>query len=77
MDGERRIFIERVKRDKNGFFIGSEIEYPTPEQEAEFRAQPCNEETHSLHVDKLCYDEPGWPYDLRHCAKCGVFLGGI
>jgi hypothetical protein len=74
MTERSKVFIEKVKVDERGFFISSDIVYPTSEQIEEFTKRGCE---HSLHKDKLVYDEAGWPYDLRHCAFCGTFLGTI
>jgi hypothetical protein len=69
-----KLYIEKVTKGNNGFFLCSELIPATEEDIKNFKNRPCE---HSLHEDKLIYDEPGWPYDFRYCGICGAFLGMI
>jgi hypothetical protein len=70
----KKLFIEKVKLDKQGFFVSSDLIEATEDQIAQFKSRPCD---HSLNVDKLVYDEPAWLYDLRYCGVCNAFIDFI
>jgi uncharacterized protein with ATP-grasp and redox domains len=68
------LFVEKVKVSTTGEFLSSIVIPATEKDIEEFKNKPCN---HSLHVDKLVYDLPGWPYDSRYCGICNASLGII
>jgi hypothetical protein len=67
----KKLFIEKVKLNSTGGFLCSSVVEATEEQIKDFRNRPCN---HSMSVDKLIYDNPGYPYNARYCGVCGGFL---
>ncbi len=69
-----KLFIEKVTLDDNGKLLCSDVAEATEEQVKEFKSRPCD---HSSTVDKLIWDEPGYPYDFRFCGVCECALGMI
>ena len=70
----KKLWVEKVELGPSGHFFASTLIEASEEQIAQFKSKPCN---HSLDVDKLIYDEPGWPYDSRFCGVCNSFIGLI
>jgi hypothetical protein len=68
---KKKLYIEKVELSDDGSFLGSDVVLATKKQIKDFKSKPCN---HSLTVDKLIYDEPGYLYDSRYCGVCDAFI---
>lgn len=70
IDGEEReVMVEEIRNSFLNQPIVSVLREPT---EDEVRLLGSNQDNCD---HKLIYDEPGWLYDFRYCAKCGIPLG--
>lgn len=67
------LFFETVKERFCGHVVSSDIR-PATASEIEI-AEMEHHEGNCRH--QIVWDEPGWMYDYRWCATCGVGLGAI
>lgn len=72
----KNLFIEvsREKRYRDGHTGSSDLRDATELDIASFKSRPCGD--HSS-LELLCYDEPGYMYDVRFCAVCNKEIGFI
>jgi len=67
-------WLEVISERYGSTVVMSTLREPTEEEVSGLEATPCR---HGSQPTQLIFDEPGFMYDFRYCAICGVFLGGI